>query len=42
MQGGLTFAGLREPASLPAERSALPLSSVAPQKNDKVETPEVT
>ena len=30
MQGGLTFAGLREPASLPAERSALPLSSVAP------------
>ena len=30
MQGGLTFAGLREPASLPAERSALPLSSVPP------------
>ena len=30
MQGRLTFDGLREPASLPAERSALALSSVAP------------
>lgn len=30
MQGGLTFAGLSEPAGLPAERSAQPLNLTPP------------